>query len=139
MKCFALVQSRLEPIMLLNLPIMLFGNASKFPLLCFKFSLLCFKISLLCQVVAVFCMIFKLKMLLICTCLEYCWCCLKVKFDGSSEEFIISITSLVCSRHHFVAHAHCYAYCITSLRGNCTYYASIMLNALVFLKCQKLC
>ena len=36
--------------MLLNLPIMLFGNASIFPLLCFKFSLLC-------QVVAVFCMI----------------------------------------------------------------------------------
>ena len=39
----------------------------------------------------------KLKMLLICTCPEYCWCCLKVKFDDSSEEFIIS-TSLVCSR-----------------------------------------
>ena len=37
-------------------------------------------------------------MLLICTCPEYCWCYLKVKFDGSSEEFIISITSLVCSR-----------------------------------------
>ena len=36
--------------MLLNLPIMLFGNASNFPLLCFKFSLLC-------QVVAVFYMI----------------------------------------------------------------------------------
>ena len=31
-------------------------------------------------------------MLLICTCPEYCWCCLKVKFDDSSEEFIISIT-----------------------------------------------
>ena len=31
------LQNRLEPIMLLNLPIMLFGNASIFPLLCFKF------------------------------------------------------------------------------------------------------
>ena len=74
---------------------MLFGNASIFPLLCFKFSLLS-------QVVAVFCMILNVYqtciMLLICTCSEYCWCCLKVKFDGSSEDFIISITSLVCSR-----------------------------------------
>ena len=84
-------------------PLMLFGNASNFPLLCFNFSLLCFKFSLLCQVVAS-CLLYdlkmfiKLKMLLICTCPEYCWCCLKVKFDDSSDEFIISITSLVCSR-----------------------------------------
>ena len=55
--CRLILLIRLEPIMLLNLPVMLFGNASNFPLLCFKFSLLCFKISLLCQVVAVFCMI----------------------------------------------------------------------------------
>ena len=39
-------------------------------------------------------MFINLKMLLICTCPEYCWCCLKVKFDDSSEDFIVSITSL---------------------------------------------
>ena len=31
------VYTRLEPIMLLNLPIMLFSNALIFPLLCFNF------------------------------------------------------------------------------------------------------